>query len=192
MSDRKRELDRLLSRYRGGEISEHDLLAEVEHLDRRAGHLAGVESVAGAELVATLDAYRAAEASGAQTLEAWIQLTDDDGLIGGLRSAAAREARHASLLEDRLQELGGRPAAVIPEWLRAYNAVITDPAATDLERLAAIVEKFPDIGTAIAPVRALIESIDGDALTRELLRAICVDELATVRWAHEAYSDRSD
>src|SRR5262249_42498283 len=53
-----------------------------------------------------LDALRAAEAAGAEVLAAWIGVCELDGLRGGLRAIAEREAAHAELLAERLAELG--------------------------------------------------------------------------------------
>ena len=181
----REELTRLLALYREERISEQQLLERIESLD--GGELQPQQDRAAVDL---LDAYRAAEASGAETLAAWARLSNDPALVGGLRTAAARESKHAALLEQRVRELGGSPMATIPDWLVRYNARITDPEASDLDRLAAIVEQFPDVDRAAAPLLEAIDTVIGDELTRELLRTICADELSTVKWAHEAYRAR--
>lgn len=192
------EIRKLLHLFRQGSIGEDDVMVRLQDLGR-----AGPEVTAGAvpeetearaqklALIDILDGYRAAEASGASTLTTWARLCGDEALAGGLRTMAAREAYHAELLDNRLRELGGEPRAQIPAWLREYNARMSDPAATDLERLEAIVGQFPDIETALAPLERAIEAIKDDPLTRELLRTIEQDERATLEWFHSAYATRS-
>jgi hypothetical protein len=193
----KEELKKLLALYRKGIISEEILVEEIREIDqeRAAAHPDAFDTEPEEQLalVDTLDAYRAAEESGAQTLLTWARLSTDPALVGGLRTAAAREAKHALLLEQRLRELGAEPKALIPDWLDAFNARITALGATDLDRLRLIVQRFPDIEEAVAPMFDLIELIARtDPLTSELLRTICVDEVSTLEWAHDAYNDRNE
>jgi hypothetical protein len=192
------ELTRLLEKFRAGELSDQQLLENIAALDganlpSEPDHATSQpedERRRGARIVDRLDTYRAAEQSGADTLETWADLSDDAALVGGLRTAAAREAKHAVLLEQRLRELGGTPRAEIPESIARYNAALTDPDATDLQRLELLTERFPDVEAAVVPLMEFVDSIEDDELTRELLKAICVDELATLRWAHEAFRAR--
>jgi rubrerythrin len=189
----REEVRRLLALFRKGLIAEDDLLEQLEEI-----RATGAEASAGddapsrvAALLGVLDGYRAAEASGAATLRKWSDLSADAGLAGGLRTIAAREAFHAELLDRRIRELGGEPHARVPAWLADYNEVITDPRATDDDRLEAIVAQFPDIDAALAPLERTIESLAGDPLTRELLRTIGQDEKASLEWFHSTYATRS-
>lgn len=145
-------------------------------------------SAGAAPLASLLDDYRVAEASGAEALRIWAGLSRDPVLIGGLRTIAAREAAHASLLEERVRELGGDASAETPQWMSEYNASITDPDASDLDRLAALVAQFPDVAEAVAPLQQAIDAIEDDDLTKELLQTICQDEVATLEWIHSAFS----
>jgi len=52
-------------------------------------------------VVALLDSFRAAEAFGAESLQAWIACCQVPCLRGGLRTICHREAYHARLLEER-------------------------------------------------------------------------------------------
>ncbi|TFH28452.1 MAG: ferritin-like domain-containing protein [Myxococcales bacterium] len=185
-------MKKLLTLFRQGAISEEDLLTQIEasapakvREDEDSGERKRFE------LASVLDRYRAAEASGAETLSEWSRLSLDAGLSGGLRTIAAREAYHADLLARRVRELGAEPDAQIPSWLSDYNSRMVNPAATDVERLEAIVGQFPDIEAALAPLEKTIESIDGDPLTRELLRTIEQDERASLEWFHSAYALRA-
>ena len=193
------KLEALLEQHRLGDLSDDELIARIKTLEERpADSLHSQDQTQPdaeseqrrAKLIARLDAYRAAERSGALTLGAWADLSDDAALVGGLRTAAAREDKHAALLEQRLVELGGNPTAEVPDSIARYNAAIVDAGATDIERLGLLIGRFPDIDEAIAPLTQFIDSIEDDELTQELLRSICVDELATLRWAHDAYLSR--
>jgi hypothetical protein len=188
--DKKQELSRLLTLYRKGHISEKLLLEQMAEIDGPQGPSHDSRALSRSALRELLDGYRAAEASGAQTLGAWAAHSDDAALVGGLRTAAAREAKHAALLEQRLRELGGQPRAVLPGWLADYNSRIADEDVPDVERLALLVERFPDIDQATRPLMVAIEAIEDDDLTKELLRTICADERSTLEWVHSAYAVR--
>jgi hypothetical protein len=191
----REEVRKLLALFRKGLIAEDDLVEQLEEIrgaegGRPAGDDAG-EPERAAALLGLLDDYRAAEASGAATLRKWSDLCADEGLAGGLRTIAAREAFHAELLDRRIRELGGEPHAKVPAWLAEYNDAITDPRATDEARLGAIIGQFPDIDAALAPLERTIESLEADPLTRELLRTIGQDERASLEWLHSTYATRS-
>jgi hypothetical protein len=190
MSTAREDVKRLLALYREGRVAEEELLARLapERDDRERAASTG-ES-ARLELAAVLDAYRAAEDSGARTITAWADRCDDPALAGGLRVIAAREAAHAAVLERRVRELGCEPRAGVPAWLERYNAALLANGASDEDRLAAVVLRFPDIEAALRPLYERIETIEGDPLTRELLRAIAQDEEASLRWVHAALSER--
>ena len=183
----REETHRILTLYRKGHISEELVVEQLERLGSENG--TGLDPSVQAT-VEMLDGYRAAEASGAETLLAWAKMTDDAALEGGLRTVAAREASHARLLEQRIRELGGLPRAGVPEWLERYNRTIVDRDATDLDRLATVVSQFPDPQAATAGVRRMAEAIAGDELSRELLLSICADEVASLEWVQAAYRAR--
>jgi len=188
------EVRKLLALFRKGLIAEDDLVAQLEEI-RASGGQPVEDDLGGsgraATLLGLLDGYRAAEASGAATLRKWSDLCADEGLAGGLRTIAAREAFHAELLDRRIRELGGEPQAKVPVWLSDYNDSITDPRATDDDRLGTIIAQFPDIDAALAPLERTIESLETDPLTRELLRTIGQDERASLEWLHSTYATRS-
>ncbi len=191
MSGRRQELSRLLELYRKGVIDEQTLIDQMDALGLKVEPQQPRQETV-EPLVQRLDRYRAAEASGAETLEGWAELTDDPRLVGGLRVAAARERAHAGLLERRIGELGGRTTATIPDWLAGFNAALVDPEASDEQRLGAIVKQFPDPDAAIAPLRRFIDSLCEDPLTQSLLLSICEDEKATLRWFHETHARIND
>ncbi|RMD83930.1 MAG: hypothetical protein D6815_05345, partial [Candidatus Dadabacteria bacterium] len=183
MPARRDELLELLARYREGAIDEQRLLERMRDLGVDLDEEPGSDDRR--VWIDLLDRYRAAEASGAETLRRWAELTSDAALAGGLRAAAAREAAHAELLAQRIAELGGEPSATIPDWMASFNAALVDPGATDEERLGAVVAQFRDVDAALAPLREKIAGCS-DRLTRALLEAMCEDEEVTLRWFHRA------
>ncbi len=201
MSNEGRDLKSLLDAFRQGTLSEETVLERIIGARQEAaavgdaagcGEEAPVQEAVGARggvraVLAELDACRAAEASGSTTMESWADLSPDPALAGGLRTAAAREATHALLLERRIGELGGDSEARVPDWLARFNAAILDPKARDLDRLGAIVAQFPDPEKALEPLNMLIEAVSDDPLTHELLSTIRDDERVTLRWMHTSY-----
>jgi len=190
MATDREPIRRLLALYREGRINEEELLARLASEEPEELASSSRPERGPAALGELLDTYRAAELSGAETIRAWAERTADEELRGGLRVIAAREAAHAELLEQRLRELGREPSATVPEWLVRYNRTLVEEISTDVGRLAAIVARFPDVDTATAELKAAIEQIRDDVLTREILRVIAQDEELTLRWIHEAHARR--
>jgi hypothetical protein len=178
----RQELSWLLAAFREGRISEEAVISRLQS-DASEPAVAAERRV---DLLSVLDQFRAAEESGAETLRRWALLSENAYLVGGLRAAAAREAQHALLLDQRLRELGGAPRAEVPGWLRQLNAQISDPATRDAERLWIMVRSLPDPDRVAEEVNELTEAA-GDALTAELLRNICADDLVTFRWFVNAH-----
>jgi hypothetical protein len=138
-----------------------------------------------------LDDLRAAETAASEVLAAWIAVCEVDGLRGGLRSIAAREAGHAALLADRLRELGGACTAVVAEPLRAAAlARFGSPAVADEEKLGVLALRYPDEATARRPIERVLEELTDDTETRELLRLIADAEAATVTWLRSQIASR--
>jgi bacterioferritin (cytochrome b1) len=189
MTTQRDDMKKLLALYRDGRLSEEELLARLATADEGANSRQGDDAPERRELAEVLDGYRAAEASGAETIAAWAESSPDPRLAGALRVVAAREAAHAAVLERRVRELGREPSARIPSWLERYNEALLADNACDEERLTAVVGRFPDIQAALAPLRERIDSLEHDPLTRELLRAIAQDEEATLRWMHAALAE---
>ncbi len=138
-----------------------------------------------------LDLYRAAERSGAETLEAWASKTSDEELRGVLLAVAARERAHAELLEGRLRDLGRAPRAGVPAWLARYNEELLDERASDRDRLASIVVRLADLDDALEPLERDIESGAFDATTRAILRAIAADERQSLGELRRALTERA-
>jgi len=134
-------------------------------------------------VVRFLDDLRAAEAAAAEVLVAWIEVCGLDGLRGGLRAIAEREAAHADLLEERLRELGVPCTAAVAEPVRAEAlARFGSPEVPDEEKLAALLARYPDDGAAARPILGAMEELGDDLETRELLHLVAEGESATLAW----------
>ena len=130
-----------------------------------------------------LDALRAAEAAGAAVVDAWVAVCPLPSLRGGLRTIAEREAGHAALLEERLRELGGTCDAAVPEAMRvAAVARFGSPEVSDEEKLGLVLARYPEEGSVRRPIAHVLELLDPDLETRELLRLVAEGEGATVAW----------
>ena len=130
-----------------------------------------------------LDDLRAAEAASAEVLHAWVAVCGADELRGGLRAIAAREATHAELLAERLQELGASCSATLAEPVRlAALARFGSAIVSDHEKLASVLARYPSDAAVTQPIASLIEQLDHDLETRELLRLVAEGELATFAW----------
>lgn len=144
------------------------------------------------KLAEVLDRYREIEGWNAEYIEAWINVTDDDGLRGGLRSILRREQAHATELTARLKELGGSERSIIPAEQRAQtNAFYASREAGDLAKLGALVDIFRDPENLLGFVIDAVRDRGTDGETRELLRTILDDEKATIDWVRGAHAMRT-
>ena len=135
------------------------------------------------DVAAFLDALRAAESAGADVLTAWVGVCRLDELRGGLRAIAEREAVHAALLAGRLRELGAPCTATVNELLRA-GAVSRFGSGdlSDEEKLSLVLARYPDDRAVTRPITRMMESLDGDPETRELLRLVAEGDGLTIAW----------
>ena len=139
-----------------------------------------------------LDDLRAAEAAAAEVLVAWMAVCALDGLRGGLRAIAEREAVHADLLSERLRELGAPAVAVLAEPMqRAALARFGSAAVSDEEKLALLLARYPDDDAASRPIVEMLEHLDHDLETRELLQLIAEGERVTLAW-FRAYHNNAE
>ena len=136
-----------------------------------------------------LDDLRAAEVAGAEVFAAWVAACRLEGLRGGLRAIAEREAAHAELLAERLQEMGEPCDAVVDDGIRR-NALARfgSEVLSDEEKLRLVLRRYPDDESASRPITRILEQLDHDLETREILRLVADGEGATVAWlrAYEA------
>ncbi len=134
-------------------------------------------------VVRFLDDFRAAESFGATVLGLWADVARDPVVRGGLRTLCAREQRHANLLADRLRQLGAECRAELGRDLQdAARARLASAKISDLDKLDEVLARCADVDVAVKPIRDVLAQIDDDLDTRELLRMILDEEIATLRW----------
>ena len=130
-----------------------------------------------------LDDLRAAEAAAAEVLVAWLAVCTLDGLRGGLRAIAEREAVHADLLAERLRELDAPRTATVAEPVqRAALARFGSAAVADEEKLGLLLARYPEDSAVTHPIAEILDDLDHDLETRELLALIADGEAATLGW----------
>jgi hypothetical protein len=157
---------------------------------------AGVEAggPAAPAVLRFLDAFRAAEEASAEVFGAWRVVCGLPGLRGGLETIAEREATHAMLLAERLEELGGAVRARVTDGvLEAARERFGATAIADEEKLARVLTRYTDDVAATAPLVTTIESDAIDGETREMLRLVGAGEAASFAWLrsyHRAIAER--
>jgi hypothetical protein len=196
------ELTRLLRAYREGHLTEQMFEQQLRELNRSSERRAQTYTYVGIlglgptsfsteheMILHLLDEFRCGENFAAEFLSCWIEISDQEWVKGGLRVMQQRENYHAQLLEARLRELGGTPRCTVPAArrkleLRFYSSKET----TDADKLRSIFASLEgkDIGTLLKPLTDAIDQIQEDQQTKELLRALIDDEMASGKWCLEA------
>ena len=135
-----------------------------------------------------LDEYRCAENFAADYLHCWSEVSDQECVRGGLRVVQHREAYHAKLLEDRLRELGGTPQCTVPTAQREKEmAIYASKEKKDAEKLQYVASQVDDLGQALKFLTDVIDQIQEDQQTKELLRSLVQDEFSSGKWLLEAH-----
>jgi len=139
-----------------------------------------------------LDQYSCTEGFVAEYLPRWIEVSPSEAVKGGLRTVQSREAAHARLMKARLQELGGARQYNIPAERREKEIpFFASPEKKDVEKLHALATLFGDADEFLRPVTDLIEEIQEDQQSKELLRTIIEDEKASIGWLVGMYKTLS-
>ena len=144
-------------------------------------------------LVALLDNFRAGEAFGAELLQAWVTTCQLPALRGGLRTVVEREAWHARVLAQRLQELGSPCEAQIAADVRQTTLQRLGAAdISDVDKLREIAGFVTGPSDPVAELRHAALQIEEDQESRGLLLTLLDDEDATVRWLRDTYRQLID
>lgn len=137
-----------------------------------------------------LDTYSISEGFVAQYLPRWIEVSPNESVKGGLRTVQAREAAHARLMKARLLELGEKSTATIPAQRREKELpFFASPDHSDEEKLKVLVDLFGEAEEFLKPVTEVINQIQNDPRTKELLRTILDDERQSVAWIQWMYAE---
>ena len=185
------EARQLLKAYRKGLITDELFEAQMRELQNGAGQYTvnGKSHASEKEMiVALLDEYRCAENFASEYLHCWNEVSTEECVKGGVRVIQRREAYHAKLLEDRLRELGGSPHCTPTAAQRHKEmAVYAAKDKTDAEKLQYVAEQLTDVPKALSFITNVIDQIQEDQQTKELLRSLVQDEMSSVQWLLEAH-----
>ena len=184
------EARQLLKAYRKGLISDELFEAQMRELQTGTGKYVfnGKSHASEREMIrALLDEYRCAENFASEYLGCWNEVSDQDCVKGGLRVIQQREAYHAKLLEARLRELGGAPQCAVSTDMRAKEmAVYASKDKTDGEKLQYVADQIQDLPKALSFITDVIDQIQDDQQSKELLRSLVQDEMSSAQWLLEA------
>ena len=185
------ETRQLLKAYRKGLISDDLFEAQMREVQNGTGQykVNGTSHGSEREMIKhLLDEYRCAENFAAEYLNCWKEVSDQDCVKGGLRVIQQREAYHAKLLEDRLRELGGAPQCAVSTEMRAKEmAVYASKDKTDAEKLQYIAPQLENLSKGLRFITDVIDQIQEDQQSKELLRSLVQDELSSGQWLLEAH-----
>jgi bacterioferritin (cytochrome b1) len=180
------EARQLLKAYRKGLIS--DELFEEQMKELKNGKPAytynGQSHATEREMVMhLLDEFRCGENFAAEYLNRWIEASDLDCVKGGLRVVQQREAYHAQLLEARLRELGGIPQCTVSTERREKELPFyASTEMTDVQKLQSIAARLKDPVAVLKPITDVIDQIQEDQQSKELLGQLVADEMSSVKW----------
>lgn len=184
------EVRQLLKAYRKGLISDELFEEQIKELGN--GHqdysYNGQSHATEQEMIMhLLDEFRCAENFAAEYLSKWIDVSDQACVKGGLRVVQQREAYHAQILEARLRELGGVPQCSVPQERREKELPFySSTEKKDAEKLLSIASQISDPAAVLKPLTDAIAKIQEDQQSKELLRSLIDDEMASVKWLLEA------
>src|SRR5262245_48381228 len=188
------EVKQLLKAYRKGLISDELFAAQIAELTKEGqngqGQFTYNGKPVGSEremIMQLLDEFRCRENFAAEYLNRWIDVSDQECARGGLRVVQQREAYHARVLEDRLRELGGIPQCTIPAERREQDlALYASKEKTDAEKLLALMSRITDPAQILKYITSVIDQIQEDQQSKELLRSLVQDEMSSITWLKEA------
>jgi hypothetical protein len=180
------EVRQLLKAYRKGLISDELFEAQMKEVNggQRGYMYNGQSHPTEREMIMhLLDEARCAENFASEYLNCWLAVSDQDCVKGGLRMIQQREAFHAQVLEARLRELGGIPQCTVPADRRGQElAFYSSAEKKDVEKLQSIASRLKDPAAILKPITDVIDQIQDDQHTKELLRSFIDDEMSSVKW----------
>ena len=184
------EARQLLKAYRKGLISDELFEAQMRELQNGEGKYVFNGKTHASEremLLHFLDEYRCAENFASEYLNCWSEVSDQACVKGGLRAIQQREAYHAQLLETRLRELGGIPQCTVPTQQREKEiALYASAEKKDSEKLQYVASQITDLPKALKFITDVIDQLQEDQQSKEMLRSLVQDEMSSGQWLLEA------
>jgi len=194
MATENSEVKQLLKAYRKGLISDELFAAQITELTKggQNGHAQYTYNGKAVDseremIMQLLDEFRCRENFAAEFFCCWVDVSDQECARGGLRVVQQREAYHARVLEDRLRELGGIPQCTVSAERRGKDlALYASKEKTDAEKLLALTAGLTDPARTLKYITSVIDQIQEDQQSKELLRSLVQDEMSSVAWLKEA------
>lgn len=182
------ETRQLLKAYRKGLISDELFESQIRELQKGKYVFNGKSYASEREMIMTLlDEYRCAENFASEYLSRWNEVSTQECVKGGLRVIQQREAYHAKLLEDRLRELGGAPQCTVsPEQRAKEMAIYAAQDKTDAQKLQYVANQIQDLPKVLSFITGVVDQIQEDQQSKELLRSLVQDEMSSAQWLMEA------
>jgi len=183
------EVRQLLKAYRKGLISDELFAEQMKDLNgaRRYAYNGTSHATESEMVMHLLDEFRCGENFASEYLNRWIAVSDQECVRGGLRTVQQRETFHAQLLEARLRELGGVPQCTVPVERREKELQFYASAEKkDLEKLQSIAARIKDPAQVLKPITDVIDQIQDDQQSKELLRTLIDDEMSSIKWLLQA------
>ena len=183
------EVRQLLKAYRKGLISDELFAEQMKDLNgaRRYAYNGTTHTTESEMIMHLLDEFRCGENFASEYLNRWIAVSDQECVKGGLRTVQQRETFHAQLLEARLRELGGVPQCTVPVERREKELQFYASAEKkDLEKLQSIAARIKDPAQVLKPITDVIDQIQDDQQSKELLRTLIDDEMSSIKWLLQA------
>ena len=183
------EVRQLLKAYRKGLISDELFAEQMKDLNgaRRYAYNGTSHATESEMIMHLLDEFRCGENFASEYLNRWIAVSDQECVRGGLRTVQQRETFHAQLLEARLRELGGVPQCTVPVERREKELQFYASAEKkDLEKLQSIAARIKDPAQVLKPITDVIDQIQDDQQSKELLRTLIDDEMSSIKWLLQA------
>src|ERR1044071_5596156 len=187
------EVKQLLKAYRKGLISDDLFEAQIRELTDGAQNgrymFNGQSHATEREMIMHLiDEFRCGENFASEFLNRWLTVSDQECVKGGLRVVQNREAYHAQVLEARLRELGGVPQCSVPQERRDKEVPFYSSTETkDAEKLLSVASRLgSDPAKLLKPLTDAIAQIQEDQQSKELLRSLVYDEMASGKGLREA------
>jgi len=183
------EVRQLLKAYRKGLISDELFAEQMKDLNgaRRYAYNGTSHATESEMVMHLLDEFRCGENFASEYLNRWIAVSDQECVKGGLRTVQQRETFHAQLLEARLRELGGVPQCTVPVERREKELQFYASAEKkDSEKLQSIAARIKDPAQALKPLTDVIDQIQDDQQSKELLRTLIDDEMSSIKWLLQA------
>jgi len=183
------EVRQLLKAYRKGLISDELFAEQMKDLNgaRRYAYNGTSHATESEMVMHLLDEFRCGENFASEYLNRWIAVSDQECVKGGLRTVQQRETFHAQLLEARLRELGGVPQCTVPVERREKELQFYASAEKkDLDKLQSIAARIKDPAQVLKPITDVIDQIQEDQQSKELLRTLIDDEMSSIKWLLQA------